>query len=655
MAFTFCLLSFPKAQVVTISSVSVADTGVVSLQWNYSGSASTFLHYIIGRYNTSTGTYDSVGTTASISITQYSDTFPSALLDSVRYRITAVTTSSSYSDSATTIIPTVINVQNQSEYAFLSWNRPYSVSGGTYRIFRHMPGRSWSQIAVTSLEHYQDTIHGSICSDTIFYRIEFHSPSKSAHSPQAGAWFTDPYPTTPCTLDVITVNPATQNIELSWLPSPDADIMGYFICQGSPCMALDTVWGQNSTSYICTSHSPDSINSFRIYAFDSCFSASPLTDPYNNVVLEMDAIHCTREIQFSWNEYINMPGNVSQYTLYLRYDNGPFNAVSTQPPSARSLNYIIPAGVRQVYAYLQIINQGNSKQSLSNIRIFDMMSVDTADFIYTLGASVSDNEDAITLTFLTDTHFVTSSYNLYRSIGVNGYQHYASIPFNGNPVLSFTDNNVDLENTFYRYYLTVWDECELLEKKSNRITQIRASLSTENGRNIISWTPYDGAGTLLGYKVMRKVGDDSQWSPLSTTQSCYIEDQMEYEGLKNIKIKYRVAAIYTMPNGDTGTAQSTAVSYFGEPVVFVPNAFTPSRETNNTFKPMVLFVRDDNYSLTIYNRMGLQVFTTNDPNTAWDGKYKGESVPIGSYVYILQYYGEDGSPYSLRGSVMVVE
>ena len=653
-----CCLGFCKAQTANFTVVDVDSLGNTHLEWTHTLTPRlVFIKYFLKRYNPSTGIYDTIFISTADTANKYVDTVVDANNDSIKYQITVYCVDSItwrqvfLYDTAITLLPSVFNVQNQSQYAYMTWNNAHT-SGGTYTIYRKMPNTVWTTVGTAHQSHYQDTIRSSICSDTIFYKLEYNATSFQSVSASAGAWFTDPNPTTPCTLDVVTVDTATQDIVLSWQPSPDPDIMGYFICQGSPCMALDTVWGQYNTTYTCTTRSSDSINSFRIYAFDSCFSASALTNPYNNVVLQMQSQHCTRDIFFSWNEYINMPGNVAQYTLYLKYDNAPYCAVATEPAASRGVTYTIPAGVRQVKAYLQTSNTGNTKRALSNIKTFDMMTVDTADFIYTLGVSVDEPGEAIELKILTDTHFAATGYNIYRRADVGSFQMITTIPPSANPVIDVVDNDVDLSSHRYTYYISVWDECELIEKSSKRVAQIFATLSSNNGLNTISWTPYNGEGNLLGYNLLQKTENEHSWLPLANTQSCSVTDNTAQYG----RVWYRVEAEYTNPqNGRRCTALSQIVEYHGEPTVWVPNVFTPGRDNNNRFLPKTMFVKDEEYTMRIYNRFGLLVFETNDIKQSWDGRYRGKLVPPASYVYIIQYLGDDNYSNIIKGTVTVLK
>ena len=50
------------------------------------------------------------------------------------------------------------------------------------------------------------------------------------------------------------------------------------------------------------------------------------------------------------------------------------------------------------------------------------------------------------------------------------------------------------------------------------------------------------------------------------------------------------------------------------------------------------------YSFTIYNRQGIELFTTNNPLKGWDGTYLGTTVSQGNYVYHLQFINGIGNP-----------
>ena len=66
----------------------------------------------------------------------------------------------------------------------------------------------------------------------------------------------------------------------------------------------------------------------------------------------------------------------------------------------------------------------------------------------------------------------------------------------------------------------------------------------------------------------------------------------------------------------------------------VPNAFTPNNDgLNDVFKPFDSNVSD--FRMIILNKLGEQIFETNDINLGWDGYFKGKIIQ-GSYIYKIE-------------------
>lgn len=70
--------------------------------------------------------------------------------------------------------------------------------------------------------------------------------------------------------------------------------------------------------------------------------------------------------------------------------------------------------------------------------------------------------------------------------------------------------------------------------------------------------------------------------------------------------------------------------------VFIPNSFSPNEDDkNDTFAPV--FQCEYNYfSLTIMDRWGNMVYTSNNINGKWDGRFKNNPCPDDVYVYRLE-------------------
>lgn len=86
--------------------------------------------------------------------------------------------------------------------------------------------------------------------------------------------------------------------------------------------------------------------------------------------------------------------------------------------------------------------------------------------------------------------------------------------------------------------------------------------------------------------------------------------------------------------------------------LYIPNAFTPTRNTNNVFKPAYRDLKS--YDMKIYSRNGSLVFSSKDINNGWDGKIKGSLGKEGTYVYIITFTSKDGKQLTQKGNFMLL-
>jgi len=57
----------------------------------------------------------------------------------------------------------------------------------------------------------------------------------------------------------------------------------------------------------------------------------------------------------------------------------------------------------------------------------------------------------------------------------------------------------------------------------------------------------------------------------------------------------------------------------------------------------------------IYNRWGEVIWESYDATISWDGTYKGQLCPTGSYVYDIKFGGNNnGIKYSFTGNVNLI-
>jgi gliding motility-associated-like protein len=90
-----------------------------------------------------------------------------------------------------------------------------------------------------------------------------------------------------------------------------------------------------------------------------------------------------------------------------------------------------------------------------------------------------------------------------------------------------------------------------------------------------------------------------------------------------------------------------------EHYIYVPNTFTPDgSRINDFFSARTINVVE--LQVAIFNRWGEAVYTSQDVDFRWDGKFNGNPVPDGTYVYRIEYTTIDGEKGNILGHVNVL-
>ena len=112
--------------------------------------------------------------------------------------------------------------------------------------------------------------------------------------------------------------------------------------------------------------------------------------------------------------------------------------------------------------------------------------------------------------------------------------------------------------------------------------------------------------------------------------------------------------VYTATVTDENSCTASAdVQIIFDPLIYVPNAFTPDGDTyNNTFYAVVNNVSE--FEMWIFNRWGELIFVANSVDQQWDGTYNGSKSPDDVYVWKIKYKDLNGIDYELMGHVTLL-
>jgi gliding motility-associated-like protein len=125
--------------------------------------------------------------------------------------------------------------------------------------------------------------------------------------------------------------------------------------------------------------------------------------------------------------------------------------------------------------------------------------------------------------------------------------------------------------------------------------------------------------------------------------------------------KPRTTTVYTvLTRNQFGCIDTDTVSVYirppvcGEPIVFIPNAFTPDRDGHNEeWKIEGNNITEMN--VAVYNRWGQKIFESNDQTIGWDGTFQGKALPPDVYGYYVTLVCDDGSRLFKKGNLTLLK
>jgi gliding motility-associated-like protein len=95
----------------------------------------------------------------------------------------------------------------------------------------------------------------------------------------------------------------------------------------------------------------------------------------------------------------------------------------------------------------------------------------------------------------------------------------------------------------------------------------------------------------------------------------------------------KASEYYLKVTNEIGCWTETSIKIFIFQRLLIPTIFTPNNDGNNDFGEIFGKESYPDVEVSIYNRWGEIVFFSKGYSTQFDGTYKGEPLPTGSYAY----------------------
>lgn len=583
----------------------------------------------------------------------YTDHGVNANEKSVKYRMASLVTAPEFS----TILLTVTESGNVADEYVGNWNTDQNAS--TYKLYSKL----FSESEYAFVEEAEPGVlikqaeQMSVCG--IQYRVEaIYNDCSSFSNIVQMAKQDNEGPDTPELLP-LSVDIQTQQLVISWKPSQASDTKGYVVCKINENGIRDTltvIERGDITSYVCEPCSVTDTNKISVFAFDYCRNSSPNSQTYNNIVLKGKRSDCNEPLTLSWNAPDNSV-QIRQYEIYMATDEDQTYNLIAQTADL-SYQVQLPAINGNVYLYVK-------HEGCSNVISLDLNNADTLDFIYLETASVSEDNMEITLVAYLDALKEVRGYQLYRQTDDGEFEKVKDIAYTGYSTITMTDELfLPANEHLYTYYLAAPDLCGGNYTYSNSLTAMQLQVDASNQSKIkLSWTPFRPQNwTVTAYQVYRFAERDMQNAEKigTTTANSYIDNADNMVSATDRTFYVVKAVTNNTSNPDITEYEAVSSNAYAkfESVLFVPTAFCPKdgvHENLKTFKPACHFVRAGTYSFKVFNRQGTLLFETNDTDQGWNGKYKDEFCPVGTYVYKVSFTDSDGMEQNKGGIFLLYD
>ena len=147
-------------------------------------------------------------------------------------------------------------------------------------------------------------------------------------------------------------------------------------------------------------------------------------------------------------------------------------------------------------------------------------------------------------------------------------------------------------------------------------------------------------------------------NPTHKYQWLFPDGSISFKDTPSINIaeqfKGYVHLVVTDKNGCVDSSNQFFSLYPNNFNVYIPSAITVNGDLlNDGFKIEGIGEVLD-FNMTIFNRWGEEIYSSNDPKKAWDGSYQGTYVQDGVYTYVIQFKYFDGKSYKFRGTLTVL-
>jgi gliding motility-associated-like protein len=147
-------------------------------------------------------------------------------------------------------------------------------------------------------------------------------------------------------------------------------------------------------------------------------------------------------------------------------------------------------------------------------------------------------------------------------------------------------------------------------------------------------------------------GTSFTWEPGTNLSAVHASDPIAVFSEPTNGVLYKVL-VYNEA-GCADSAQIIIKVFSTQPIVFVPNAFTPNHDGKNDVLRPIAAGMQRIVEFAVFNRWGQLIFTTNIEGKGWDGRVNGLDQATGTYTWLVKAVDYKGQSYFQKGVVTLI-
>lgn len=381
--------------------------------------------------------------------------------------------------------------------------------------------------------------------------------------------------------------------------------------------------------------SDDNYYCFRLGTVDACNNTIP--PQYSNIICSAnyDLSVVNNANNSTWS---TSTAGVSNFRLSRTVQGG--NALTTTVTGLSYSDTDIVCGTE--YCYQLTTHYPNGSRSISLQKCGTAISTDVPAPVENITAVVG--QDAVDLQWQHASGAAPEAYTVFRSSG-NAYDLLTTTN-----LLQARDESYRTENeTCYR--ISYKDICGNQSPPTADACPVRLSVSLQRDNVIdLSWTAYTGWSSGVASYIVEKYNEQGQLLQTFAVGAVlsFTDDTQDLNNQSYIYVVKANSVAAGLPQ-----AVSNRVVIIKNPNLFHPTSFTPNGDAlNDIFNVYGQYIVT--FEMNIFNRWGELMYTTTELEQGWDGTFKGNPMPEGTYAFVAQITDQAGRSFKKSGSVLLL-